>query len=92
MKVLTIKGDNVTSEVHALNPGGCFHGFGGSRNGLVVRKTASLIIRKRGADGVVEDLELDIHDADFWAWISRLINGHAGGVTAETPAKETPCA
>lgn len=74
MKVLTLTCGGETVEIHMLNPGQLFDKFGGSRSGLVVGKTASLITRRISAMGIV-DRELDIYDADIWEWLARLING-----------------
>jgi hypothetical protein len=60
-------------------------GFGGSRHPLVAghdfdtgkkRKnpTASLVIRRMGPMGV-HDIERDITDPHFWAWMARMLNG-----------------
>jgi hypothetical protein len=87
MKVLTITlPGQVETEIHLLNPGENFPGFGGSRHGLTVRKTASLITRTRhtGPDGFTDDIELDIHEPGVWKWLARLINGEVPGTTAAT--------
>lgn len=73
----------VTSEIYMLNPGEGFAGFGGSRGGIVVGKTASLIVRNRQG-GQISDIEYDIYDAGVWAWIARLINDPTLGVEAKT--------
>lgn len=65
-KVLTIKSDGSNRrEVYLLNPGDTFAGFGGSRHGLTVRKTASLIVRDVGPHGC-RDVEYNLNDADAW--------------------------
>lgn len=74
MKVLTIKiGENHSTEIHMLNPGEVFDGFGGSRHGLAVKKTASLITRVR--EGMLQDTERDITDKHVWEFIAKCING-----------------
>jgi hypothetical protein len=93
MKVLTLKFNGETTEVHTLNVGDVFEGFGGSRHPLVAgrdwasgqkhkKPTASLVLRRESAMGT-EDKERDIHDPQFWAWIARLINATPDGYTAE---------
>lgn len=59
-----------TMSVYLLNPGDLFAGFGGSRHGLLVRKTASLVVRVEGIGGV-HDTEYDIHDKRAWAMILK---------------------
>lgn len=74
MKVLTIKiGEKHSTEIHMLNPREVFEGFGGSRHGLVVKKTASLITRVR--EGMLIDTERDITDRHVWEFIAKCING-----------------
>lgn len=46
-----------------------FHGFGGSRSGLVTGKTPSLIMRQTGPWGL-RDHEYDITDASAWGCIN----------------------
>lgn len=88
MKVLTIKfPDKSTVAVSMLNPGEFFPDFGGSRSGLVVGKTASLITSRRSPMGTV-DRELDIHDPEFWAVIAKLINGEIKGATATAEGQD----
>lgn len=84
MKVLTIKTDGLkpiaerfSVEIHMLNPGDTFPGFGGSSSGLVVRKTASLVTRTTTSTGT-SDVELDIHNPETWQWLARLINTNPG--------------
>jgi hypothetical protein len=88
MKVLTVKHGQDITEIHMLNPGEHYPDFGGSRSGLVVGKTASLVLSRRGIMGI-HDTELDIYDKNVWAWIARLINDNGGAVTAETSKEET---
>ncbi len=84
MKVLELKFGPETHEIHLLNVGEVFDGFGGSRHPLVAgqdfqtgekhkKPTASLVIRRIGAMGL-EDKERDITDPAFWAWMARMLN------------------
>jgi hypothetical protein len=85
MKVLTvkIKDNGLTYEIHMLNPGEFFPDFGGSRSGLQVRKTASLIVRERSPWGR-KDTEYDISDQSMWRWFSNLMQDNPKiEVTAE---------
>lgn len=61
-------------EVYILNPGDYFEGFGGSRHGLVVRKTASLIIRTKHQDWGFRDVEYNVNDKEAWKAIAKGIN------------------
>lgn len=63
----------VTYEVHLLNVGQTFAGFGGSSASHLVTKTASMIIRKKSAAGH-EDTEYDIDHPGIWLWLSRLLD------------------
>lgn len=60
--------DKIEYQVYLLNPGEVFAGFGGTRSGLLVRKTASLIIRCL-ACGSSTDVEYDIRDPNAWRTI-----------------------
>lgn len=62
-------------EIHMLNVGDAFPGFGGRSSGLVASKTASLVTRHRGAWGT-KDHEWNIHDPRAWNWIAALTNDH----------------
>jgi hypothetical protein len=82
-----------------LNVGDQFEGFGGSKHPIVAgrdfatsakqkKPTASLLIRLTTAMGV-SDMERDIHDADFWRFICRCINGgEEATAEIEIPAGE----
>jgi hypothetical protein len=87
-----------TYEIHMLNVGDDFHGFGGSKHSLTAgrdfytgekqkKPTASLIVRRIGFNGL-EDREHDIHDPNVWRFICACIN--LGEATAEVP--EEPAA
>ena len=54
--------------VYLLNPGDHFDRFGGSSRGLVVRKTASLIVSENQG-GCRYDSEDDVNKKDVWARI-----------------------
>jgi hypothetical protein len=102
MKVLTLKygeTESETTEIHMLNVGEVFEGFGGTRHPLVAgrdyttgekhkKPTASIVTRRRGVMGV-EDKELDIFSPSFWEWIARLINDNREGEVVAEPAKVT---
>lgn len=55
-------------EVYTLNPGSRLVPFGGSKPGLVVGKTASLVIRT-GTGWGIRDVEYDINDKEAWDYI-----------------------
>ena len=77
MKVLTIKmSEKEYTEIHLLNPRETLPEFGGNRHGLIVGKTASLVLLRRGVWGC-NDTEYDIHDKGVWKWIADLINEKA---------------
>ena len=50
--------------VYLLNAGDHFHGFGGSRHGLVARKSASLVVSI--TNHMRSDTEYSINDKDAW--------------------------
>lgn len=52
-------------EVYLLPPGAFFEGFGGSRSGLLVNETPSLIVRTRGG-GVWRDHEYPLNAKGVW--------------------------
>lgn len=68
--IATFRGEQERAEIYILNPGDCFQGFGGSRQGLVVRKTASLIVRLAGPWGW-RDTEYNVNDKRQWETIFR---------------------
>jgi hypothetical protein len=72
LSIKTKEGKPATN-VYILKAGEHFPGFGGSRHGLTVGKTPSLITRSY-AGGGISDTEYDVHDPGVWAWIARLIN------------------
>ena len=51
--------------VYLLNPGDHFERFGGSSRGLVVRKTASLIVSETQG-GCRSDMEFNLADKEAW--------------------------
>lgn len=69
-KVAGFKLNDTQIDVYLLNPGEVFPGFGGSRSGLLVRKTASLIVRQTSPGGLY-DTEYSIHDQQAWARLFR---------------------
>jgi len=70
-------------EVHILNAGEFFAGFGGSSRGLVVRGTASLITREISV--MTSDTEWHVHDRKVWKWIADLVNTHGWTMEAMQP-------
>jgi hypothetical protein len=75
------------TEIHMLNPGEHFPGFGGSRSGLVVGKTASMILREKSSWGI-RDVEYDIHDQTVWEWIAGRINDREDNAAATAPPRK----
>lgn len=75
-EIFRVTKDGTTVIVHALNPGETFERFGGSRHGLTVRKTASLVVSTK-TPWDYKDVEYDLRDQDTWNWLIRLIN-HGG--------------
>ena len=68
--------------VYLLNPGDMFQGFGGSRHPLMVKKTASLVIRRLQHE--LSDREYNINDTGAWEAI-RYGFLLAHGVRTEEP-------
>lgn len=72
---------HVRIRVYLLNPGETFERFGGSRQGLTVRKTASLIVSTLQC-GSSRDTEYDlrggVNQPDVWAWLKRCVLREAG--------------
>lgn len=85
MHVLTLHMSESRIEIHMLNPREMFPRFGGSRSGLLVGKTASMITRQ--IQHGWSDTERDIHDPFVWDLLARAINGQVEGIKAEVPAK-----
>lgn len=88
--VLTVKlPDGGEIEVHMLNPGQSFPGFGGSSRPLIASKTASLITRTKTVG--MSDYEQDIFAPTFWKWIADRINDPKGvvAIVPEQTKKET---
>jgi len=74
-KVMTIKTEHSTTEVHLLSPGENFPGFGGSKRGLVVGKTPSLITRQYDhKSGSMNDIEHALNSKTAWDKIKTLIS------------------
>lgn len=69
-----------TTSIYILNPGDVFAGFGGASQGLLVRKTASVVVRQESVAGTY-DTEYTVNDAALWARIFRLAHrfGYQGG-------------
>lgn len=92
--VLTITFDSgSTTEVHMVNPGEPFHGFGGSSQALVPQVTASLILRRRSAEvGDTYDTEHNIHDPAVWTMLARMMGDNEIGrkYTVTVPAPPPP--
>lgn len=84
LTIVSVETGRVVSEIYALNPGQTFPNFGGSRHGLTVRKTASLIVRNTQA-GCITDTEYNVDDGHVWAWLARLITDKSIQVTAKGP-------
>jgi len=91
-KVLTLtfaEGATEEIEVHVLNVGDRFPGFGGSRHDLIVKGGPSIVVRRYGGPAdTLEDKEYGIADPEFWAWMGRLVAEPGTGITAT--AEEQP--
>ena len=68
-------------EVHILNAGEFFPGFGGSSRGLVARGTASLVTRSVSV--MTSDTEWHVHDRKAWKWIADLVSIHGYTMKAD---------
>jgi len=75
-KIGEFKKGSEVKRIYLLNPGDCFQGFGGSKSGLVAKKTASLIVRESGPYGT-EDVEYDINKANVWKSIFNVVSNWA---------------
>lgn len=73
--VMKLINEHETVEIHLLNVGQTFVGFGGSKRGLTARKTASLITRHKAPWGT-HDIEYDIDNPRPWKWVEELIAWH----------------
>lgn len=71
--VLKYRAHGIDTEVYLLDPGEIFEGFGGSRHGLPIKKTASLIVRQSGPGigGMLKDTEYGINRKDIWDHILK---------------------
>ena len=94
MKVLTIKTESHTYDIHMLNVGETFWRFGGSRHGLTAgrdfatgnrqrKPTASMVVRTK-TRMTQEDVEYDIYAPDVWAYIAKMLN-EVDGIEASAP-------
>ena len=64
-----------TYEFRILIVGERFPGFGGSRHDLLVRKTASLVVRHYDhTSGTLKDTEYNIGNAGIWKWFADVAN------------------
>lgn len=72
-KVLDFRVGSERYEIHMINVGGTFAGFGGSSANHLVTKTASMIVRHHSAGGT-RDSEFDIYDPVAWHWLSKLLD------------------
>ena len=72
--------------IHMLNPGEIFPRFGGSSAGLLVRKTASMIVQRRSPFDCT-DTEYSIYDPKIWEWMTK---GIAMGKLAIVEEEATP--
>jgi hypothetical protein len=61
-------------EIHVLKPGQIFEGFGGSRHGIMIRGSPSLILREH-LQGQVLDYEFDVDDLSAWRHIVTTLAG-----------------
>lgn len=65
------------TDVYVLNPGQRFDRFGGSSTGLVVEKTASLIVSRTDEAGGRYDAEYAVNDAkamNFWSYLTERVD------------------
>jgi len=72
--IFVIRTDRIASvsEIYLLKPGDVFRNFGGSKAGLLVRETPSLIIREISPTGQ-RDSEHDFNDWGVWSQILRAV-------------------
>lgn len=54
--------------IYLLNPGEWFENFGGSKHGLQVTKTASMVARQNFS-GIQRDTEYNLADKDAWRYV-----------------------
>lgn len=74
------------SELFLLKPGDLFEEFGGSRHGLLVRKTPSVVV-SRVLEHSRDDSEYDASDPKVWQWVNERIQA---GDTFEGPVLWQP--
>lgn len=79
-KVADFETDNERVQVYILKPGDTFERFGGSRHGLTVSTTPSLIVSITSAGGK-RDLEYNLHAVDIWR---SIMTAHANAKTRHT--------
>ena len=66
-KIFEFETSHERVSVYVLKPGQNFERFGGSRHGLTVVKTPSLIIRTHSLRGHgTQDVEHDVHNINVW--------------------------
>lgn len=75
-------------EIHILQPGEVFPRFGGSRHGLLVKKTPSLIVRETATHGL-KDTEYDVNNEGIWRWIGKLMDVNRVAVITPDAASTT---
>lgn len=81
-RIMDFKIGGERRRVYLLNPGDHFERFGGSSRGLLVRKTASLIVSETQG-GCRTDIEYDIGNKDVWErilyayYVSKKVPGAA---------------
>ena len=87
MHVITLKTGTTEIDIFMLNVGEMLTPFGGSKSGLLVRKTASMVVRTKDQQGTT-DVEHDIHDPRVWAFMARVINRQVAEWTATVPEED----
>lgn len=64
-------GTNLRTRIYLLPPRASFPGFGGSRSGLLVGNTPSMVMRQTAAWGS-RDVEYELADPAAWGYINWL--------------------
>jgi hypothetical protein len=62
---------NLRTRIYLLPPRANFPGFGGSKSGLFVGNTPSMVMRQTASWGT-RDVEYDLADPDAWGYINWL--------------------